>query len=91
MGGIDWVWQFGLYPVDEKRTQLVSRSRVRALTLWARLFTFAIEPAGFLMTRRMLLGLKQRGEALAQHTSSSACRKRRVRRYRCRPSRLLVE
>src|SRR6185436_19439324 len=29
MGGIDWVWQFGLYPVDETHTQLVSRSRVR--------------------------------------------------------------
>ena len=29
MGGFDWVWQFGLYPVDEKRTRLVSRSRVR--------------------------------------------------------------
>jgi hypothetical protein len=65
MGGIDWMWQFGLYPVDETRTQLVSRSRVRAQTLWARLFTFAIEPVGFLMTRRMLLGLKQRAEALA--------------------------
>jgi hypothetical protein len=26
--------------------------------------THAIEPAGFLMTRRMLLGLKQRAEAL---------------------------
>jgi len=64
MGGIDWVWQFGLYPVDEKRTQLVSRSRVRAKTIWARLLTFAIEPAGFLMTRRMLLGLRQRAEAL---------------------------
>jgi hypothetical protein len=32
--------------------------------LWARLLTHAIEPAGFLMTRRMLLGLKQRAEAL---------------------------
>jgi hypothetical protein len=28
------------------------------------LATYAIEPAGFLMTRRMLLGLKQRAEAL---------------------------
>jgi pimeloyl-ACP methyl ester carboxylesterase len=43
----------------------VSRSRVRARVWWARLLTFAIEPAGFLMTRRMLLGLKQRAEALA--------------------------
>lgn len=64
LGGLDWVWQFGLYQVDETRTQLVSRSRVRAQALWARLLTHAIEPAGFLMTRRMLLGLKQRAEAL---------------------------
>ena len=64
MDGFDWVWQFGLYPVDEKRARLVSRSRVRTQTAWARLFTYAIEPAGFLMTRRMLLGLKQRAEAL---------------------------
>lgn len=64
MGGLDWVWQFGLYPVDETRTRLVSRSRVRAHAVWARLLTHAIEPAGFLMTRRMLLGLKQRAEAL---------------------------
>jgi len=64
MGAFDWVWQFGLYPVDENRTQLVSRSCVRTRSVWARLATYAIEPAGFLMTRRMLLGLKQRAEAL---------------------------
>ena len=39
MGGFDWVWQFGLYPVDGKRTRLVSRSRVRTQTVWARLFS----------------------------------------------------
>jgi hypothetical protein len=33
-------------------------------TVWARLATYAIEPAGFVMTRRMLLGLKQRAETL---------------------------
>jgi hypothetical protein len=64
LGGFDWVWQFGLYPVDGHRTQLVSRSRVRTRTLWARMLTYAIEPAGFLMTRRMLLGLKARAELL---------------------------
>jgi hypothetical protein len=31
---------------------------------YGRLFTYAIEPAGFLMTRRMLLGLKERAEKL---------------------------
>jgi hypothetical protein len=64
MGGFDWVWQFGLYAVDEKRTRLVSRSRVRTQGVFARLFTYVIEPAGFLMTRRMLLGIKERAEAL---------------------------
>ena len=63
MNGFDWVWQFGLYPFDGTRTQIVSRSSVRPLTIWAWLFSLlAIEPAGFLMTRRMLLGLKQRAE-----------------------------
>jgi hypothetical protein len=64
LGGFDWVWQFGLYAVGERRTRLVSRSRVHTQSAWARLATYAIEPAGFLMTRRMLLGLKQRAEAL---------------------------
>jgi hypothetical protein len=72
MGGFDWVWQFGLYPIDENRTQLVSRSRVHPQTLWTRLFTYVIEPAGFVMTRRMLLGLKQRAERLRALTSSSS-------------------
>lgn len=71
IGGIDWVWQFGLYAIDDRRTRLVSRSRVRAHTAWARLFTYAIEPAGFLMTRRMLLGLKARAEALRTARSSA--------------------
>jgi hypothetical protein len=64
LGGLDWVWQFGLFPIDETRTRLISRSRVRAHAVWARLLTHAIEPAGFLMTRRMLLGLQERAEAL---------------------------
>ena len=70
----DWVWQFGLYPVDETRTRLVSRSSVRTQTVWARLFTYAIEPAGFVMTRRMLLGLKQRAAALAAAQGDSSVR-----------------
>ena len=72
MGGLDWVWQFGLYPIDDTRTRLVSRSRVRTRAMWARLLTHAIEPAGFLMTRRMLLGLKQRSEALRAASTDEA-------------------
>jgi hypothetical protein len=72
MGGIDWVWQFGLYPIDEKRTRFVSRSRVHPQTVWARLLTYVIEPAGFLMTRRMLLGIKQRAEAFRSAPADDA-------------------
>jgi hypothetical protein len=71
-GGFNWVWQFGLYTVDEKRTRLVSRSRVRPDTVSTRLLTYVIEPAGFLMTRRMLLGLKQRAETLKGRASTPA-------------------
>lgn len=63
-GGMEWVWQFGLYSLDAEHTQLVSRSRVRARTIWAWLLTYIIEPSGFVMTRRMLLGIKQRAEGL---------------------------
>jgi hypothetical protein len=72
MGGLDWVWQFGLYPIDATHTRLISRSRVRAHAVWARLLTHAIEPAGFLMTRRMMLGLQQRAEALHAATMNEA-------------------
>ena len=77
MGALDWVWQFGLYPIDETRTRLVSRSRVRTRAMWGRLLTHAIEPAGVLMTRRMLLGLKQRSEGLRAASTGEAPANRR--------------
>jgi hypothetical protein len=65
--GFAWVWQFGLYPIGERRTRLVSRNSVRVpRTVGSWLFMRAIEPAAFLMTRRMLLGLKDRAEVLAR-------------------------
>jgi hypothetical protein len=64
--GFAWLWQFGLYPLDERATRLVSRNRVRVpRTIGSWLFMRLIEPAAFLMTRRMLIGLKRRAEALA--------------------------
>ena len=79
LGGFDWVWQFGLYPIDEQRTRLVSRSCVRTKSAPARLATYAIEPAGFLMTRRMLLGLKERAEALRAREVGDPLTQPRVR------------
>jgi len=64
--GFAWAWQFGLYSLDHKRTRLVSRNLVRVRSsVGSWLFMRVIEPAAFLMTRRMLLGLRERAEALA--------------------------
>jgi hypothetical protein len=63
--GFEWLWQFGLYPLGDGRTRLVSRGAQRfapAVAAW--LFMRVMEPAAFLMTRRMLLGVKQRAERL---------------------------
>ena len=61
--GALWLWQLGLYPVNSRQTRLVSRNRARLPRTvgWA-LFMCVLEPAAFIMTRRMLLGLKQRAE-----------------------------
>ena len=65
-GDFEWVWQFGLYRIDDKHTRLVSRNSVKTpRTIGSWLFMRVIEPAAFLMTRRMLIGIKARAEALA--------------------------
>jgi hypothetical protein len=63
--GFEWVWQFGLYPIDDRRTRFVSRGtqHVPSGPLWW-LFMRISEPAAFIMTRRFMLGVKQRAEAL---------------------------
>ena len=68
--GLEWVWQFGLYPVDKNHTRLVTRGTERVPnTAGGWLFMRVMEPAAFIMTRRMLLGLKQRAETLRVHGS----------------------
>ena len=70
--GMRWVWQFGLYPIDEHRTRLVDRGaeRVPATPLWW-LMMRVMEPAAFIMTRRFMLGVKQRAESLEAATYHS--------------------
>jgi hypothetical protein len=63
--GMQWVWQFGLYPLDGERTRLVSRGTERTPNtpmFW--LFMRVMEPASFVMTTRMLLNVKDRAERL---------------------------
>jgi hypothetical protein len=65
VGDFMWVWQFGLYPLDERRTRFVTRGteRVPNTPLWW-LGMRIMEPASFIMTRRFLFGVKERAEAL---------------------------
>jgi hypothetical protein len=65
--GVHITWSLGLYELDEAHTRLVLRIRVR-LALIAQVFSlFPVSDLGqFLMVRRMLLGIKERAEALAR-------------------------
>ena len=72
--GLEWLWEFRLSPIDG-RTRLVSRSRGRTRsTLRSWLFMRLMEPAAFLMTRRMLVGLKYRAERLARDVAARSTR-----------------
>jgi hypothetical protein len=72
-GAFVWVWQFGLYPLDGQRTRFVTRGteRVPRTVIWW-LGMRLMEPASFIMTRRFLLGVKERAETLRAAASSSA-------------------
>jgi hypothetical protein len=68
----EWVWQFGLYPIDGERTRLVTRGTERVpRTAGGWLMMRVMEPAAFVMTRKMLLNLKERAEALHRASRSS--------------------
>jgi hypothetical protein len=59
-----WVWTFVLEERDG-RTRLISRNRFRLPKLIARIGMLPMEPGSLVMERKMLLGMKQRGECLA--------------------------
>jgi hypothetical protein len=70
MGGaadsFQWTWQFELHKVGRQRTRLISRNRAHLpQTLGSMILMWVLEPAAFVMTRKMLLGIKRRAESLA--------------------------
>ena len=74
---MQWVWQFGLYPIDRNHTRLVSRGTERMPhTVAAWILMRLMEPAAFVMTRRMLLGVKKRAEALRNEAKEHDARTR---------------
>lgn len=71
--GLEWVWQFGLYPLDDQRTRLVDRGTEwypNTPRWW--LFARIMEPAAFIMTRRFMRGVKERAEGLHANVSRLA-------------------
>jgi hypothetical protein len=62
----NWVWIFALF-AEDGQTRLISRNRIAARgALPARVFSMLVmEPGSLVMERKMLLGLKERAEALA--------------------------
>ena len=56
-------WTFGLYPVSDGRTRLVSRNRLprSGPLFWPMMLAF-MEPGSLVMERKMLLGIKERVE-----------------------------
>lgn len=70
--GFKWVWQFVLHPLDDQRTRFVTRGseHVPKKVLWW-LGMRIMEPSAFIMTRRFLLGVKERAEASRAQTSRS--------------------
>jgi hypothetical protein len=60
-------WLFYSYPLDEKSCRVISRWRVEYTPSFKNDLSFGkyiIEPLGFVMDRKMLLGIKQRAESV---------------------------
>ena len=73
-------WGFYLEEVDEGTTRLIVRGRGEwkpGLINWLGAYV-VFEPAHFIMERKMLLGIKQRAEALRQCVGASSRRRARV-------------
>lgn len=60
----NWVWSLVLRE-EGGVTRLISRNRFRLPTRFARVGMLLMEPASFVMERKMLLGIKERAERLA--------------------------
>ena len=66
-----WVactWCLALYPVDDETTRLITRVRakVNRWTPEAALWVALMDPGVYIMERKMLEGIKQRAEAMAE-------------------------
>jgi hypothetical protein len=66
-----WVWQLKLVAISRRQTRLISRSQARVpRSIGSFLFMLALDPAAFIMTRKMLVGIKRRAEALCRESAA---------------------
>ena len=71
--GFAWGWELALEPLDERRTRLVSRSLGRTPDTWRSRASLAVlRPAAFIMTHRMLGGIRRRAEAMARRDAGAS-------------------
>ena len=61
----DFTWTFDLSPVSAARTRLVVRERYAYTRWWARLMVEPLTVVSFLMSRRMLHGIRDRAERIS--------------------------
>jgi hypothetical protein len=59
----DFTWAFVLQPSEADDSRLVVRERYRYLTKWAPLLVEPVAAASFIMTRKMMYGIRDRAEA----------------------------
>lgn len=81
--GFAWTWELGLRSTNGWQTRLISRNRARVpSSIGWKLFMLVLEPAAFVMTRRMLLGIKRRAERLheIEHLAAARAARRLLRR-----------
>jgi hypothetical protein len=68
-----WSWQLEIRRLNAAQVRLISRNRARTpRTAASMLFMAVLEPAAFIMTRKMLLGIKRRAEALSAGSTPQA-------------------
>jgi hypothetical protein len=70
-GDVTWYW--GLYPLDDSQTRLITRVRIRYHWLSPSiLFSVPLDVGDIVMMRKCMLGIKQRAEMLAAERQSFA-------------------
>jgi hypothetical protein len=70
----DFSWAFVIRDAPDGRTRLLVRERYRYKRPWAPLLVESVETVSFVMSRRMLLGIRDRAERTARRAGTDIVR-----------------